>query len=272
MIVDPDFLDHWRTRMLVDALGGDEMAPFYVLRIWGHCQQRHGDRFAMPAAGVKALCKATCGAAELEQALIDAGFIAREGSEIVVLKWAEKNASLLAAWENGNKGGRPKKKTQEKPSENPAVTETKPTANPDETQTKPIREEKSREEPTTSLRSVERASKRCPDSFEVTAEMRDWAASEAPGVNVDRETDKFRDYTFSKARNDWPATWRNWIRKAFDDMPKAKAHSPPGETAYQRSMRERVEQFAPGLAAKPPGTQTQTVLTEVFDVTAKRIA
>jgi len=27
VILDPDFLDHWKTRMLVDLLGGDECAP-----------------------------------------------------------------------------------------------------------------------------------------------------------------------------------------------------------------------------------------------------
>jgi hypothetical protein len=56
VIVDPDFLDHWRTRMLVDALGGDECAPMYVIRVWAHCQQRRGDSFAMPAAGLRGLC------------------------------------------------------------------------------------------------------------------------------------------------------------------------------------------------------------------------
>jgi hypothetical protein len=149
VIVDPDFLNHWRTRMLVEALN-DEMAPLYVIRIWGHCQQRRADRFdGMPAAGLKALCKAAGDAQALETALIEAGFIARDGSAITVPKWAEKNASLLAAWDNGNKGGRPKK-----PKQNPRVpdsplqdqnnnpdkthgfddeTQGKPTENPDVT-------------------------------------------------------------------------------------------------------------------------------------------
>lgn len=166
MIVDPDFLNHWRTRMLVDALGGDEMAPLYVIRIWGHCQQRRADRFdGMPAVGLKALCKAPGDAKALETALIDAGFVARDGDAITIPKWAEKNASLLAAWDNGNKGGRPKK-----PNKNPRVTESsqkgqpnnpdkthglddethgKPNENPTRTQTKPIREEKRREETNT---------------------------------------------------------------------------------------------------------------------------
>jgi hypothetical protein len=144
VIVDPDFLDHWRTRMLVDTLK-DEAAALYVLRIWGHCQQRKADRFVgMPAAGLRALCKATCPPEELEQALVACGFVVREGDSIFIPKWAEYNASLLAAWENGAKGGRPRK-----PEQNPRETHGKPTANPDGTQTKPIRVDKRREEENT---------------------------------------------------------------------------------------------------------------------------
>lgn len=141
MIVDPDFLEHWRTRMLVDALGGDEFAPFYLIRLWGHCQTRKATKFEIPAAGVKGLCKATCDAATLEKALTECGYLLRDGACIEVLKWAEQNASLLAAWENGNKGGRPAKAEPNQnprvpdaePKENPAVTQGKPNANPDVT-------------------------------------------------------------------------------------------------------------------------------------------
>jgi hypothetical protein len=44
---------------------------------------------------------------------------------------------------------------------------------------------------------------------------------------------------------------------------------PSGETAYQRNMRERMEGFAPGIAARPPGQQRPlTVIQEVQDVPA----
>lgn len=82
MIVDPDFLDHWRTRMLVDELGGDEFAPHYLLRLWGHCQTRRSTTFEIPAAGLKGLCKASCGADQLEAALIKCGYIERDGEAI----------------------------------------------------------------------------------------------------------------------------------------------------------------------------------------------
>lgn len=146
MIVDPDFLDHWRTGMVADAIG-DPMAPIYILRLWAHCQVRKSDRFVMPTAGLKAQCKCPADAHVFEQALIDAGYLERDGEMVVVLGWAEANASLLAAWGNGAKGGRPKKnptETHGKPTGNPAVAHGEPIANPGETDKS--REDKSREE------------------------------------------------------------------------------------------------------------------------------
>lgn len=169
MIVDPDFFDHWRTRMVVDALK-DEMAPMYIMRLWGHCQSRKSDRHAMPPAGLKAQCRAPHDAIAFEQALTDAGFVVREGDTVLVLGWAEQNASLLAAWENGGKGGRPRKEPKENPAEthgkptgNPAVTHGEPSANPDETDKS--REEKSREEGEKKP-SRKRADPPCPEDVE----------------------------------------------------------------------------------------------------------
>lgn len=144
MIVDPDFLDHWRTGMVADAIG-DPMAALYILRLWAHCQERKSDTFVMPPAGLKAQCKCPADAATFEAALIEAGFLARDGGSITVLGWAEKNASLIAAWENGSKGGRPKKnpaETHGKPMGSPSVTQCEPIANPGETDKR--REEKRR--------------------------------------------------------------------------------------------------------------------------------
>jgi len=150
VIVDPDFLDHWRTGMVTDALG-DPTAPLCILRLWAHCQERKSDTFAMPTRGLKAQCKFQGDAEAFEKALIEAGFIERDGDNIIVCGWAEKNASLIAAWENGKTGGRPRKEknpteTHGKPTGNPAVTQGEPSENPSATQAKPIREEKIREE------------------------------------------------------------------------------------------------------------------------------
>ena len=62
---------------------------------------------------------------------------------------------------------------------------------------------------------------RIPDPFHVTAAMREWAAAEVPGVDVDRSTRTFVDYWRAEsgskaAKRDWVATWRNWLRRDAD--------------------------------------------------------
>jgi hypothetical protein len=58
------------------------------------------------------------------------------------------------------------------------------------------------------------ATRTCPDDFALTDEMVGWAKSQCPGIDIDRETAAFRDYTFASAKTDWVKTWRNWMRKA----------------------------------------------------------
>jgi hypothetical protein len=61
--------------------------------------------------------------------------------------------------------------------------------------------------------------KRCPTEFQITPELMAWASVNAPDVNIDRETSKFRDWEFKAARSDWPATWRTWMRRAQENGP-----------------------------------------------------
>jgi hypothetical protein len=131
--------------MVVDLLGGDELAPLYILRIWAHCQLRRSDRHdGMSAAGLRALCRYTADAATLESALSEAGFVKRDGDAICAPKWRDKNAGLFANWENGRKGGRP-------PGEagNPNVTHGKPMGSDGEPNPNPDSTDKRRQEETT---------------------------------------------------------------------------------------------------------------------------
>lgn len=156
MIVDPDFPDHWKTRMLVALLGDDEAAPVYVLRLWGHCQNRKSELFDMPTVAIKAICRFSGDAETLESALQESGFISRDGKTVTVCGWSDYNASLVANWENGKKGGRPPKSgTEKRPVQNPPEThglsQPKPNENPPETHGAPDkrREDKRREEENT---------------------------------------------------------------------------------------------------------------------------
>lgn len=140
MIVDPDFFEHWRTRMLIDLLGGDEMAPLYLIRLWAHCQLRKSDTFDMPTHGLKAVCRYAGDADHFEKAMVESGWVSRTEGKITAEKWMERNKKLRQAWDNGAKGGRPQKNptvTHGKPNGNPSVTQQEPTGNPTVTQREP---------------------------------------------------------------------------------------------------------------------------------------
>lgn len=128
MIVDPDFCDHWKTRMLVGTLDGDECAPLYVLRLWAHCQNRRQSTFEnISPEALKALCRFPGNSNKLESSLVTSGFVRREGKVLIVVGWDEYNSSLIAAWSNGTKGGRPPKFRSQN---NPRETQEKPTGYP----------------------------------------------------------------------------------------------------------------------------------------------
>jgi hypothetical protein len=146
MIVQPDFFDHWKTKMLIGILD-DPCAPMYVMRLWAHCQNRKTHRFPRSNPNIlKAICHAQCDGVTFEKSMLESGYLEIEGEEWVVHEWDAVNAYLVNSWENGKKGGRPRKQTHGIPEENPRDTHGNPIGNPQRTQTEPIREEKRREE------------------------------------------------------------------------------------------------------------------------------
>lgn len=117
MIVQPNFLDHWKTRMLQAELSDDPLAPTYILRLWGHCQEQKTHRFPkLSAPALAAICCFKTSPEQLWLAMQTAQFIIVKGTTVEVHQWNDYNSGLIRSWENGKKGGRPKK-TQEKPRE-----------------------------------------------------------------------------------------------------------------------------------------------------------
>jgi hypothetical protein len=130
MIVEPDFLNHWKTQMLIVELD-DKAAPLYVIALWAHCQTRRKDTFeTLPPNALKAICRYEGDSERLRSALVNAGFIRKERGGFVVHGWAESNAKLLANWENGKRGGRPSKTPQKEEEKPGPETHEKPTDNP----------------------------------------------------------------------------------------------------------------------------------------------
>lgn len=99
MIVESDFPNHWKTTLLAELLGAG--APIGLIRLWGHCELRRTDSFALTTNQLAALVKMGGKPADVEAALIECRWIAREGERIIVLGWRERNAGWLAKVQAG---------------------------------------------------------------------------------------------------------------------------------------------------------------------------
>ena len=73
-----------------------------------------------------------------------------------------------------------------------------------------------------------------PDPFTVTKEMKEWARTNEPSIDIERETLKFVDYWRGngKKKKDWTRTWQLWFRRSADFNEASKAtglqpHRPP---------------------------------------------
>lgn len=77
-----------------------------------------------------------------------------------------------------------------------------------------------------------RPTKRCPPDWLPDPAEVDKLAAECPGVNQVAELAKLHDHQFSSGRVDWPATYRNWIRNAYERL-----HPPAKPTRYEQLTR-----------------------------------
>ena len=82
-------------------------------------------------------------------------------------------------------------------------------------------------------RARKRATRRCPDDWKPSPEDVAKIRAECPGVDLAAAERKFRDHEFAKARSDWSATWRNWMRT---DQERAGKAGKPRLTKYEESM------------------------------------
>lgn len=133
---------------------------------------------------------------------------------------------------------------------------------------------RNRQEPTRTKEREQRAPSgtRLPPDWKPSAEDRKFAETERPELDVDAEAAKFRDYWHglagSKGRKaDWPATWRNWVRRA--DAPKgtvpgssAPAAPPvdwrkPSETPLQREVAYIRQQHGYGAYGEGPDAEAE---------------
>ena len=84
------------------------------------------------------------------------------------------------------------------------------------------------------------------------------------GLRLDEELAAFADHHAAAGTTmaDWQAGLRNWLRNAVkfrtrDERAAVQrgGQAATGETAYQRAMRERMQEAVPAIARKAPGVQ-----------------
>jgi len=77
---------------------------------------------------------------------------------------------------------------------------------------------------------------RIPEPFMMTNEMRIWATTRVPGIDINSSTEKFVNYWRAKTGNatklDWTATWHNWLISDFERNVQGRKPTPE-ERAYR---------------------------------------
>lgn len=106
-----------------------------------------------------------------------------------------------------------------------------------------------------------------PSPFLLTAEMRQWAAEDAPAVDLKTETEKFVDYWRAEAKTkaDWPATWRNWMRKAQQDHNRP-SHRGTATISRQQQIEDENARVVREIAAREEQRQRKLAGAPEFDL------
>lgn len=126
---------------------------------------------------------------------------------------------------------------------------------------------------------------RLSDDWQLPKAWGEWALAEYPHWTADDvrlEAAKFADHWRAQSgkagrKANWQATWRNWCRsdiaqRAHPNHRSAQAANQPQETAYQRSMRLRMQEAAPEFARRDPSNPTENVIDFfAVEVPAKRL-
>ncbi len=91
---------------------------------------------------------------------------------------------------------------------------------------------------------------RLPQGWSPDPSLHAWGVSERPDLDHARELDSFRDYWQAipgakGVKLDWPATYRNWIRRANGGIRRAAADSAPSKA---RQKLNHLQDFKNGLA------------------------
>ena len=194
-----------------------------MVKVWNACQEQY--TYTLTDHDLVVLL----GHRDAAKIIVESGLGERAGRGRVRIRgtdgrieWLE-NRRVIGR-ENGKKGGRPPKGTtnpdetdvgsrnnplgsagETPPAPAPAPA---PTSVPVPPSSEPVKKKKGAGETATKL----------PDDWKPPREVVDVIKAECPGLDLKREHAKFTDWAKAggKRKHDWVATWRNWMRRAWE--------------------------------------------------------
>lgn len=91
-----------------------------------------------------------------------------------------------------------------------------------------------------------RPAKRMPADYVIPETLREWAAVNAPDVDLDAELAAIMDCEFKTAHSDWDAAFRNWLRREQKSArPRVtRLHPQPERESKAQRMRRKVDEVA----------------------------
>lgn len=240
--IDLDYADHPKIEALSDAAFRAHLTMILYSRKYltdGRIPSRVANRF-----GSESLAELLSNDEENPSlVLLDDGSYLLHGFVDMQETKAEVARRSAVNRENGSRGGRKSGGGSVRDSGTESVSESEANGQAEtetETDTSPNGE-------VARKRATPQRGSRIPEPFNVTREMRAWAAAEVPGVDVDRSTRAFVDYWRAKpgkdaTKLDWVGTWRNWLRRDFEKVRPQR----PGAFEVGRSLVEQAEAMEQG--------------------------
>lgn len=215
------------------VLGVSPMAELLFVRILSFLASVPSDGFVTEKQLRSVVAIGLRNVPHLVTELTDAGLITAQDGGFVARSWHKWNRSVE---EVGRLLARDRERKAQDSAANLTNSGRNPTGIQQDSALQNSTEQSSTEQTPPKGGGARARATRIPDPFVLTAAMREWAASEVPGVDIERSTRTFVDYWRAEsgskaAKRDWVATWRNWLRR--DAERKSGTRPTPTERANQ---------------------------------------
>jgi hypothetical protein len=223
-----------------------------LVEAWCYCSRNLNDGYLTKSQFLKFF------SAKSRGELLAVGFVREEENQYVMHDYLEHQQSAKQVADlrerrrmAGSKGGKAKANGLASAKQMPEQTPSKPLPDTDtdtDLDTTPPKGGVARK----------RAS-RLQEDFQVTPEMKQWAAGKAPSIDLGLETEKFVNYWGAKSgkdatKLDWVATWRNWI---------LNAHPPRDPSVQRMDHSARVRAKEADMLARFQASQDQQPFLQI---------